>query len=361
MFFRFFEMQYLTFFRYFRKNQNLIPTAMATNILSVQPIDFQWPVANPFIFCAHHLDYYPFGKPDMSPNAPLTGRNIGSDFTIKDGWRMYHGDTVPGFPVHPHRGFETITIVQQGFVDHSDSHGQAGRYGQGDVQWMTAGAGLQHSEMFPLINQDAGNTCELFQVWLNLPASRKFAEPYFKMLWSEDIPVYRSGDGKVEANIIAGTLEGIQALPPAPDSWAAFPENDVAIWTIQLQPGAVWTLPAAGPKAVRTLYFHRGFSIQVEGTTVAVKNAIRLKADAKVLIESPDTENRILLLQGNPIEEPVVQYGPFVMNTQQEIRQAYYDYQQTEFGGWPWPRKDQTHGLTRGRFARHRDGTEEER
>lgn len=337
---------------------------MNTSILSIQPLDFLWPVTNPFLFCAHHLDFYPPGKPDLSPDASLHGRNIGNDFTIKDGWRMYHGDSVPGFPVHPHRGFETVTIVQQGFVDHSDSHGQAGRYGEGDIQWMTAGSGLQHSEMFPLLNRDKENTAELFQVWLNLPKERKFAPPFFKMLWSEDIPVYKhtGKNGKsVEVNVIAGTLEDVQALTPAPDSWAAFPENDVAIWTIKLEQGAVWALPAAGKEASRTLYFHRGTSIHIDDTEVKSGHAIIVKPEATLTIKSNDSENRILLLQGNPINEPVAQYGPFVMNTQQEIRQAFYDYQQTEFGGWPWPNRDQTHGADRGRFARHRDGTEEVR
>lgn len=335
---------------------------MKASILSIQPLDFLWPVTNPFLFCAHHLDYYPPGKPDLSPNAPLTGRNIGNDFTIKDGWRMYHGDAVPGFPVHPHRGFETVTIVQQGFVDHCDSHEQAGRYGQGDVQWMTAGSGLQHSEMFPLLNQDQGNPCELFQVWLNLPKERKMAPPYFSMLWSEDIPVYihESENGKaVEVKVIAGKIENVRALPPAPDSWAAFPENDVAIWTIRMEPGATWSLPAGGNKASRTLYFHRGSSIRIDGKDIKVGHAILVKPDAVLNIESLGSENLILLLQGNPINEPIAQYGPFVMNTQEEIRQAYYDYQQTEFGGWPWRNRDQTHGPNRGRFARHRDGREE--
>lgn len=335
---------------------------MKTSIIQIQSLDFLWPVSNPFLFCAHHLDYYPPGKPDLSPNASLSGRNIGNDFTIKDGWRMYHGDTVPGFPVHPHRGFETVTIGQQGLIDHSDSHGQAGRYGEGDVQWMTAGSGLQHSEMFPLLKQDQNNTTELFQVWLNLPKAKKMAPPFFKMLWSEDIPVYRYQDenGKlVEVNVIAGNLGGVQSLTPAPDSWAASPENEVAIWTIKMELGAVWTLPSAGREASRCLYFHKGSSILVDGTEVKAEHAIQLVPDVEVRLKSVGADNLILLLQGNPINEPVVQYGPFVMNTKEEIRQAYTDYQINEFGGWPWPRRDQTHGPDRGRFARHRDGSEE--
>ena len=86
------------------------------------------------MFCAHHRDEYPKGNDAMGPDASLRGRNIGQDFTIKDGWRMYHGETMPGFPYHPHRGFETITIVKEGIVDHSDSLGAAGRFGSGDVQ-----------------------------------------------------------------------------------------------------------------------------------------------------------------------------------------------------------------------------------
>ena len=101
---------------------------------------------------------------------------------------MYHGSTVPGFPVHPHRGFETVTFVRQGLIDHADSLGAAARFGRGDVQWLTAGKGIVHAEMFPLLDRDGPNTAELFQIWLNLPAADKMVEPHFTMLWDQRHP-----------------------------------------------------------------------------------------------------------------------------------------------------------------------------
>ena len=338
---------------------------MKTNsILNIQPLGFMWPVSDPFLFCAHHLDNYPAGNEEMGPAASLKGRNIGQDFTIKDGWRMYHGETVPGFPAHPHRGFETVTIVMQGLVDHSDSWGQAGRYGNGDVQWMTAGEGLQHCEMFPLLNREGENPAELFQVWLNLPKASKFVKPHFKMLWSEDIPIHKitGENGKsVEINVIAGEIDGVTPPLPAPDSWAADPENDVAIWTIKMEAGASWTLPIAGSDAKRSLFFYRGSTLTLDGTEVASSQAIEVKSDAAIKIINGNSDGYLLMLQGNPIKEPVAQYGPFVMNTQAEIQQAMSDYRRTEFGGWPWPRYDQVHPRTQGRFAKYIDGTEEQR
>jgi len=332
-------------------------------IISVKPLGFMWPVSNPFLFCAHHLDDFPKGNEQMGPEKSLLkGRDIGQDFTIKDGWRMYHGETIPGFPAHPHRGFETVTIVQTGLADHADSYRQAGRYGNGDVQWMTAGAGLQHSEMFPLLNQEAGNPMELFQVWLNLPKSKKFVKPHFKMLWSEDIPLFRIKDknGKlIEVNVIAGSLGNVTALDPAPDSWAAESKNEVAIWTIKMEAGAQWKIAAASEQANRILYFYRGSSIRIDGEEIPVEKAIQLKPNQEFIVENGNADGYFLLLQGRPINEPVVQYGPFVMNTQAEIQQAMYDYQRTEFGGWPWSRRDQVHPREKGRFARHADGTEE--
>ena len=157
-------------------------------ILDTRPLGFPWETADPFLFCVHHDDAYPAGNDRLGPAASLAGRALGQDFEGKDGWRMYHGQTVPGFPQHPHRGFETVTIVRRGLIDHSDSLGAAARFGGGDVQWLTAGAGIVHSEMFPLLDAKGPNPVELFQIWLNLPAEDKLVPPHFSMLWDRDIP-----------------------------------------------------------------------------------------------------------------------------------------------------------------------------
>jgi len=163
---------------------------------------------------------------------------------------MYHGNTVPGFPAHPHRGFETVTIVRQGFIDHSDSLGATARFGPGDVQWLTAGKGIVHCEMFPLRNAQSPNPAELFQIWLNLPAQSKMVEPHFTMHWGEQIPAVKHVDAQglaTEVQVVAGALEGAQAAAPPPDSWARRPEADLAIFTIRMArapPGRCRPVPA---------------------------------------------------------------------------------------------------------------------
>ena len=153
-----------------------------------------WPTVDPFLFCVHHDDAYPAGNGHFGPDASLAGREMGADFAGVDGWRMYHGTEVPGFPQHPHRGFETVTYVRRGVIDHSDSLGAAARFGGGDTQWLTAGRGIVHSEMFPLLVDDEPNPLELFQIWVNLPAESKLADPYFSMLWASDVPVVTARD-----------------------------------------------------------------------------------------------------------------------------------------------------------------------
>lgn len=334
---------------------------------AIKPLGFPWETIDPFLFCVYHDDAYPVAKADMTPAASLAGRQLGQDFSRKAGWSMYHGKTIPGFPAHPHRGFETVTIVRKGVIDHSDSLGAKARFGAGDVQWVTAGEGIVHSEMFPLLNTTAENPLELFQIWLNLPAANKMAQPHFTMLWAEAIPRHLAFDAagrSTEIAVIAGTLRDQRttqpALPPPPDSWAAQSTADVAIWTLRMDAGASWVLPAAADGAVRRcLYFFKGESITVAGERIAQFAALELQADVAVTLQNGALEGEFLLLQGRPIGEPIAQHGPFVMNTQAEIAQAFADYRRTQFGGWPWPDDAPVHGHDPARFALHPDGRAE--
>ncbi len=351
------------------------------------PIGSQWPTIDPFLFVAHHLDHYPSGNPDLGPSEPLDGRRIGMDFDGIDGWNMYHGSTVPGFPQHPHRGFETVTHVRRGFIDHADSLGATARFGRGDTQWMTAGGGIVHAEMFPLLSGDEPNPLELFQIWLNLPATDKLVDPYFTMLWREDTPVVTipapDGGGAAEVTVIAGEFgqpagddRGGPAgagttvgLAPPPNSWAARPDAHVAIWHIELTGDGRVVLPPA-PLARRAIYVFEGAGVTVddvgtaagsgpadgEGEALESSSGAELVTDRAVGLRTDGDRSACLILQGRPIGEPVVRYGPFVMNDEPEIMAAMDDYRRTGFGGWPWPADDPVHERDVGRFARHVDG-----
>lgn len=331
-------------------------------VREVKPLGFQWETADPFLFCVHHEDKFPKGNEHMGPASSLAGRHIGNDFIVKDGFRMYHGKKVPGFPGHPHRGFETITVVREGLVDHADSVGAAGRYGNGDVQWMTAGKGVQHSEMFPCLSTEKENPLELFQIWLNLPRKSKMVEPHFKMFWKEKLGKYKASDKdgrKVEVEVIAGKLGTVAAPAPPPNSWAADPKNEVGVWNMHLDPNVEWRLPAASAGVNRTLYFYQGEGIEVAGQKIPRYHSVEVLASESIVIRNGNHPSKILVLQGRPIGEPVIQYGPFVMNSKQEIQDAFEDFHRTQFGGWPWPRYDQVHARSEGRFALHADGKKE--
>lgn len=242
--------------------------------------------------------------------------------------------------------------------------GAAARFGAGDVQWLTAGRGIVHSEMFPLLDDDAPNPAELFQIWLNLPAASKVADPYFSMLWARDLPVvvvHDDAGATANVTVIAGAYGDHVPPAPPPDSWASRVDADVAVWHIDLEAGARATLPAArgGDSTARVLYVYEG-EVSIGHTAVVAPTAAVVRASVEAPVTAAASGAKVLVLQGRPIGEPVAQYGPFVMNSQEEVAQAFADYRATEFGGWPWPSDDPVHGpAERGRFARHADGRED--
>ena len=336
---------------------------MSELVLQRFPLGSQWPTFDPFLFVAHHHDDYPASDGALAPGVSLTGRQLGNDFSGQGGWSMYHGRTVPGFPKHPHRGFETITYVRDGYIDHADSLGATARFGKGDTQWMTAGSGIQHCEMFPLINSHAKNPLELFQIWLNLPASDKMVNPYFTMLWSHMTPAetIKGADdrGAVSLTALAGPIRDLIPADPPPNSWASSGETDVAIWQLSMEPNARFDLPAGDAASNRALYAFEGSTVAVGGTEIDAGTGVLVRAEKEIELTAGPRGIEIMILQGRPIGEPVAQYGPFVMNTEREIRDAFRDYQATQFGGWPWPDEEPNHGSIKQRFAIHADGRHE--
>lgn len=340
--------------------QKMIEMMDNTAILNIKPLSLPWQTQDPFIFCSYHYDEYPGGNEQLGPKSSLNGRNIGQDFSAKDGWSMYHGTDVPGFPSHPHSGFETVTVVTKGMVDHSDSLGATGRFGNGDVQWLTSGKGVQHAEMFPLLDANS-NPFEIFQIWLNLPAKSKKVDPFYKMLWKEDIPILKIKDDLdrlTTVNLIAGRLNDEIALSPTPNSWAADENNQVQIWTFKMEANAIFKIPGSEKGLTRSLYFYEGDQIRVNETKLNAKHLIELDSEKDIEIENGTEEAFFLFLQGRPIKEPVVQYGPFVANSKEALQETMAKYQKTQFGGWPWPNSAPVHEKAKGRFSRLPDGTE---
>ena len=342
-----------------RKSKNMNKDNNSILSITELPKNGPWPTNNPFLFCVHHNDNYPVAKKDLSPDASLFGRDIGNDFSNKDGWSMYHGHNIPGFPRHPHRGFETLTVVSKGIIDHADSLGASARYGEGDAQWLTAGDGINHSEMFPLFNQSGNNKLDFFQIWLNLPSYNKRVNPNFEIFWKDEIPKVDSnsnGNKNAEVELIAGNYLGFSA-PIAPEnSWANDKKNDVAVWTIRLDEKGEFNIPNTKSGANRNLYILKGSNIKVDNQKISRSAMVILDSSKNTTIKNFGSKTKLLLLQGVPINEPVVKYGPFVMNSKSEIEQAFYDYKKTEFGGWKWGSSDPVHGIQKEKFAKFING-----
>lgn len=327
---------------------------MSTDLIyTMVPITFRLDLKDPFIFTAHHVDFYPRGNADMGPleGAPAAGP-----------FNMYYSHTgVPGFPAHPHTGFETITIVDSGMVDHFDSLGSCGRYGHGDVQWLSTGHGVQHAEMFPLLSQEHDNPLELFQIWFNSSPEQKQAPAAYKMMWAEKIPHvdHQDSNGKhSDVRVISGQLHDVAAIERPVHSWAHAPENKVNIFMLTMQAGASITLPATTASSNRFCYFYRGDEMLVAGTAVAERHLMELRPDADIHLQAGDTEARIMWLEGEPIGEPVAMRGPFVLNSEQELNDAFARFRATQFGGWPWEHAAPVFEREQERFASYRNGAE---
>jgi hypothetical protein len=257
---------------------------------------------------------------------PTQGLVVADPFLLLD--EMGPVDYAPGealgAPDHPHRGFETVTYILEGEMEHADSAGHRGKLGPGDVQWMTAGAGIVHAEMPSAKMAKEGGRVHGFQIWVNLPARLKMTRPRYQEVPAARIPSAKTADGLASVKIVAGEALGVTA------TIATHTPIVYQDWT--LEPGADVTLPLSSDHAAYVYVF--GGEVQVGEPGEAVKDgqlALLGTGDA-VRLRGTSTRARLLLLAGVPLKEPVARYGPFVMNTQQEIHEAMADFRSGKMG-----------------------------
>jgi quercetin 2,3-dioxygenase len=227
-----------------------------------------------------------------------------------------------GAPDHPHRGFETVTYVLEGAIEHGDSQGNRGRIEAGDVQWMTAGSGVVHSEMPAEEIRRDGGRLHGFQLWVNLPRRDKMMNPRYQELRAAGIPAATSADGKVSVTVIAGESLGTRATIDT--------RTPIFYLHVRLAPGARFTQPV--PEAYNAFAFVIGGELIAAGRPARENDLAVFERDGDEVVLSTDSGAELLLIGGVPLNEPVARYGPFVMNTPGEIRQAMIDYQSGRFG-----------------------------
>lgn len=229
-----------------------------------------------------------------------------------------------GVDSHPHRGFETVTLVFRGGLEHRDSAGHSGKIGPGDVQWMTAGSGVLHEERHSREFTSKGGAFEVAQLWVNLPAKNKKSPPGYQTLERDAIPVVTLPHGAGTVRVIAGELHGTKG--------AARTFTPVILWDGTLRSGAEAELPI--PDGFNAAVFVRSGQVRVDGAALASRQLAVLSRDGvgvRVQAEGAD-EAHVIVLGGQPIDEPVIAYGPFVMNTQEEIAEAVQDFRSGRMG-----------------------------
>lgn len=260
---------------------------------------------------------------------PTAGLDMVDPFLLLDelGPVEYAPGEAVGAPDHPHRGFETVTYMLEGEGQHEDSAGHRGVIGPGDVQWMTAGAGVVHSEMPSLTIQRDGGRVHGFQVWVNLPSGLKMTEPRYQEVARASIPQATSPDGLADVRVIAGEALGVRAVI---DTHTPIVYQH---WT--LQPGATVTQPLAESHRASIYVFGGEVDVGVDPKRVRDGQLGVLGDGESVHLAVPaDAKGpaQLLLLAGVPLEEPVARYGPFVMNTEDELRQAFVDFRAGRMG-----------------------------
>lgn len=237
--------------------------------------------------------------------------------------RFTPSDRPRGVGQHPHRGFETVTIVYQGEVEHRDSTGNAGHIGPGDVQWMTAAAGILHEEMHGREFTRAGGTLEMVQLWVNLPARLKMSPPRYQSLLDRDIPGVNLANGGGRLRVIAGVYAGVAG--------PAQTYTPINAWDLRLTAGHRVELPVPDGYTTVVLVL-KGKVLINESEHAGAANLAQFEREGTGIVLEAADEATVLVLNGEPIDEPVVGYGPFVMNTEQEIHQAIADFQKGRFG-----------------------------
>ena len=253
------------------------------------------------------------------------GQHI-SPFLLLDhaGPMKFEPSTKPrGVGEHPHRGFETVTIVYEGEVEHRDSTGAGGKIGPGDVQWMTAAAGIIHEEFHSREFTNKGGTLEMVQLWVNLPAKDKMAAPGYQTLLDANIPVVTLPDGAGKVRVIAGEYAGHRG--------PAHTFTPIDVWDVRLSAGHSANFEVPQGRTLALIVLHG--SVLVNGNQAAHESQMVLfdRSGDEIAIEASNDAS-VLLLSGEPIDEPIVGYGPFVMNTEAEIQQAFTDFNSGRFG-----------------------------
>ncbi|MFG6178130.1 pirin family protein [Halomonas sp. THAF12] len=228
-----------------------------------------------------------------------------------------------GVGQHPHRGFETVTLVYEGELEHRDSTGSGGKIGEGDVQWMTAGAGIVHEEFHSRAFTERGGRLEMVQLWVNLPARDKDAPAAYQTLLDGTIPTIPLNDAAGHVRVVAGNYLGHEG--------PARTFTPIELWDVRLKAGGDALLPV--PDGHTTLLVVLEGTVQVNGEAIVRDEAVvAFERQGHELVLEANNDAKLLLLSGEPIDEPVVGYGPFVMNHQEQIHQAFADFQRGKYG-----------------------------